>query len=63
MGVTLHHSDGSVTTRDLSAATSNWTTDVPNHRPKTGNSFRATVTTTTDYGWFAQSPLTGSYAC
>lgn len=61
--VTLHHSDGSLTTRDLPATASSWTTDVPNHRLKMGNSFQASVTTLTDYGWFTQSPLTGSYAC
>ena len=61
--VTLHHSDGSLTNRDLPATATSWTTDVPNHRLKQGNSFQASVTTLTDYGWFTQSSLTGSYSC
>ena len=61
--VTLHHSDGSLTNRDLPATATSWTTDVPNHRLKQGNSFQASVTTLTDYGWFTQSPLTGSFTC
>ena len=61
--VTLHHSDGSTTSRDLSATSSSFTTDVPNHRLKQGNSFQASVTTLTDYGWFTQSPPTGSFTC
>ena len=61
--VTLHHSDGSVTSRDLPATASSFTTDVPNHRLKQGKSFQASVTTLTDYGWFTQSSLTGSYSC
>jgi hypothetical protein len=61
--VTLHHNDGSVTSRNLPATSSSWTTDVPNHRLKQGNSFQASVTTLTDYGWSTQSPLTGSFTC
>jgi len=61
--VTLHHSDGSVTRRDVAASQSSWTTTVPNHRLKQGNSFQASVTTLTDYGWSTQSPLTGSFTC
>ncbi len=61
--VTLHHSDGSIVSRDVPASQSSWTTTVPNHRLKQGSSFRASVTTLTDYGWSTQSPLTGSFTC
>jgi hypothetical protein len=60
--ITVYYSDGFVQTAPATATATSWSvqTDLYN---VTAYSVRFSVTTLTDYGWTAESPLTVSYTC
>ena len=60
--VIIHWSDGFETIRDVAATATSWSEGTTTYNV-TKYSVRYSVTTLTDYGWFTQSGLTGSFQC
>ena len=60
--VKVYFSDGVVQTVQLSATATSWSAPIDPYYV-TAFSVRYSVTATTDYGWFTESPLTGSFQC
>ena len=60
--VKVHFSDGFVQTVELSATATSWSASIDTYYVS-AYSIRYSVTATTDFGWFTESPLTGSFQC
>jgi hypothetical protein len=60
--VSVHFSDGYVQHTELPAGTTSWTKSITTYNV-TAYSIRYSVTAVTDFGWFTQSGLTGSFRC
>ena len=60
--ITVYYSDGFVQTAPAAATATSWSVQ-PDLYNVTAYSVRFSVTTLTDYGWTAESPLTGSFKC
>jgi hypothetical protein len=60
--VTVHFSDGYTQSEDTAATATSWTKDISTYNV-TKYSIRYSVTTMTDYGWYTESALTGSFQC
>lgn len=60
--VTVHFSDGYTQTETIPATATSWTKSITTYNV-TAYAVRFSVTTLTDYGWFTQSGLTGSFRC
>jgi hypothetical protein len=60
--VTVHFSDGYVQHTTVPATATSWTKSIATYNV-TAYAIRYSVTTVTDYGWFTQSGLTGSFRC
>ena len=60
--VKVYFSDGFVQTVDLSATATSWSTTIDSYYV-TAFSIRYSVTAKTDYSWFTESPLTGTFQC
>ena len=60
--VKVYFSDGFVQTVELSATATSWSASIDPYYV-TAYSIRYSVTAKTDYGWFTESPLTGSFQC
>ena len=60
--VTVHFSDGYEQSETIAATATSWTKPITTYNV-TAFAVRYSVTTLTDYGWFTQSGLTGSFRC
>lgn len=60
--VRVYFSDGFVQTAELGATATSWSASIDSYYVTTF-SVRYSVTAKTDYGWFTESPLTGSFQC
>ena len=60
--VTVHWSDGFESVRDVAATATSWTETTTTYNVAK-YSIRYSVTTLTDYGWYTESGLTGSFQC
>lgn len=60
--VTVHFSDGYEQSSTVAATATSWTTSITTYNV-TAYSIRYSVTAVTDFGWFTQSGLTGSFRC
>ena len=60
--VKVYFSDGFVQTVELSATATSWSASIDPYFV-TAYSVRYSVTARTDYGWFTESTLTGSFQC
>ena len=58
----VYFSDGFVQTVDLSATATSWSASIDTYYV-TAFSVRYSVTATTSYGWFTESPQTGAFQC
>ena len=58
----VYFSDGFVQTVELSATATSWSASIDTYYV-TQYSVRYSVTAKTDYGWFTESPQTGSFSC